>query len=406
LFVAVVFAPSQAVASFSGSPSKLLPVIPSPDQTQVVDVPAFTLEIGHGLFCGNDPVNRHDPLGLVDQFNAGDPLTALLMGVNDPYGYIPAGEGFVFLTGQDSPFGSNQNPYADRYRAMAMGQAMATSAALWGNAGIASLKMGGGVVGMAASGFLEGGSWGLSSPLALPAFAGSTALFFSGARQFVTGDSVTFSGQLTKLGADPDAAAELEFMMDGSMMLAPGGLFIAESVPARNIVTGRNSNWLGRQRFDPSDLSPTQIDNAILKSIRRKSGATGTSTGQIAATNDQVEFILKKATYWRRNVHAADEELALLPANQKGTILHSSVAKKMRQLNIEGLLVNQRLYGISQFVSPATGLPYAFRIPDYRIGPTILDLKPVGTSLSGPQVIDFMNFGNTNDVRFIFYQPW
>jgi hypothetical protein len=116
--------------------------------------------------------------------------------------------------------------------------------------------------------------------------------------------------------------------------------------------------------------------------------------------------LLKKATYWRRNVHAADEELALLPANQKGTILHSSVAKKMRQLNIEGLLVNQRLYGISQFVSPATGLPYAFRIPDYRIGPTILDLKPVGTSLSGPQVIDFMNFGNTNDVRFIFYQPW
>ncbi len=41
-----------------------------------------------------------------------------------------------------------------------------------------------------------------------------------------------------------------------------------------------------------------------------------------------------------------------------------------------------------------------------RIGPTILDIKPIGTPLSGPQVMDFMNFGNTRDVRFIFYEPW
>jgi hypothetical protein len=97
---------------------------------------------------------------------------------------------------------------------------------------------------------------------------------------------------------------------------------------------------------------------------------------------------------------------ANLPPNIKGTILHKSVANQVRQLNVEGLVVNHRLYGTSRFISPATGLPYTFRIPDYRLGPTILDIKPVGTPVSGPQVIDFMNFGNTRDVRFIFYELW
>ncbi len=64
LLVAVVFGPSQTEASFVGSPQKLAPVIPWLNPTQAIDVPAFTLENSHGLFCGNDPVNRHDPLGL------------------------------------------------------------------------------------------------------------------------------------------------------------------------------------------------------------------------------------------------------------------------------------------------------------------------------------------------------
>jgi hypothetical protein len=36
------------------------------DDTQAPGEPRFTLEIGTGLICGNDPVNRHDPLGLAD----------------------------------------------------------------------------------------------------------------------------------------------------------------------------------------------------------------------------------------------------------------------------------------------------------------------------------------------------
>ena len=79
--------------------------------------------------------------------------------------------------------------------------------------------------------------------------------------------------------------------------------FLSESIAARPFSpkpfelddpTGRSSNWPGKQRFDPSGLSPTQIDTAILNSIRRKSGATGTPTGQIAASADQVEFIIKQ----------------------------------------------------------------------------------------------------------------
>jgi len=107
--------------------------------------------------------------------------------------------------------------------------------------------------------------------------------------------------------------------------------------------------------------------------------------------------MLQKMTAWRRNVHAANPNLASLPANVKGTIIHSSVAKRMRGLNVGGLRVNQRLDspfyapGTSQHLSPATGLPYAYRIPDFRLQGTILDIKPRGTPLTGAQVDDFMS---------------
>ena len=64
LLVAVILGSTQAEASFNRSLQKLAPIIPSPDQAQVIDVPPFTLELANGLICGNDPVNRHDPLGL------------------------------------------------------------------------------------------------------------------------------------------------------------------------------------------------------------------------------------------------------------------------------------------------------------------------------------------------------
>jgi hypothetical protein len=119
-----------------------------------------------------------------------------------------------------------------------------------------------------------------------------------------------------------------------------------------------------------------------------------------------VEFILNKVTYEWRNRLAANPAYGNLTSWQKGTLVHSETFGLMRQLNIRGLIINQRLYGTSQFISPATGLPYAYRIPDYRIGSTILDIKPGGTPMSGPQFMDFMSFGNTSDVRFILYSPW
>lgn len=64
LFVAMVFGPNHADASFSGSPSKLAPVIATELSAQLTANEPFKLEIATGFFCGNDPVNRHDPLGL------------------------------------------------------------------------------------------------------------------------------------------------------------------------------------------------------------------------------------------------------------------------------------------------------------------------------------------------------
>jgi hypothetical protein len=198
--------------------------------------------------------------------------------------------------------------------------------------------------------------------------------------------------------------ALLELPLDAALIgLAPRLSGEAE-LPTGQV--GRSSRWPGKQRFDSSGLSPSQIDNAILKSIRRKSGASGTPAGHIAASSDQVEFMLNKVAYEWRNRLAANPDYANYTSWGSGTVLHSRTAAWMRQLNVEGLAVNQRLYGTSQFISPVTQLPYAFRIPDYRLGPTILDLKPAGTPMSGPQFMDFMNFGNSKDIRYIYYSPW
>jgi len=182
----------------------------------------------------------------------------------------------------------------------------------------------------------------------------------------------------------------------------------AGSVPAPR----RGSLPRVRNYFDATQLSDEAVDVAIAKSIRRKSGARGTSSGQIPASADQVEFMLQKMTAWRRNVHAANPHLASLPANVKGTIIHSFVSKRMRGLDVAGLRVNERLNspflapGTSQHISAATGVPYTYRIPDFRLQATTLDIKPQGTSLTGAQVDDFMSFGNTSDVRFINYYPF
>ncbi len=200
----------------------------------------------------------------------------------------------------------------------------------------------------------------------------------------------------------------------GSLPYSAGRPFLALEAPSTDLTTAPKLGSVPRvrQKFDATQLSEEAVDIAIAKSIRRKSGATGNSSRQIVATQDQAEFILKKMTVWRRNVHAENPHLASLPSNVKGTILHSSVSKRMRRLNVAGLRINERLYspfhapGTSQYRSPITGQPYTYRIPDFRMQPTIFDIKPKGTPLTGPQVDDFMSFGNTNDIRFIYYRPF
>ncbi|MCA9182381.1 MAG: hypothetical protein KDA51_13035, partial [Planctomycetales bacterium] len=166
---------------------------------------------------------------------------------------------------------------------------------------------------------------------------------------------------------------------------------------------GPNPVSTGAQRFDATGMTAGQVDIATLKAIRRASGARGNSAGEISANADQLEFILRKATAWRRDVHASRPTMSSLSPELKGTYLHSSVQRRIESLNVEGLAVNQRLYGTSSYISPSTGVPYQYRIPDFRLGSTILDIKPQGTPLSGPQYDDFMLFGGTTDVRWIDY---
>ena len=81
----------------------------------------------------------------------------------------------------------------------------------------------------------------------------------------------------------------------------------------------------------------------------------------------------------------------------------------VRQLNIENLSVNERLYGTSPFNSRATGKPFEYRIPDFRFkepGGSIFDIKAKGTPLSGPQYQDFQSFGGTKDIRWIEYDSY
>ena len=61
-----VFGPIQARASFTKPTFQTPEVIALSFAPQVLSEPRFKLEIHTGLFCGNDPVNRHDPLGLSD----------------------------------------------------------------------------------------------------------------------------------------------------------------------------------------------------------------------------------------------------------------------------------------------------------------------------------------------------
>ena len=78
----------------------------------------------------------------------------------------------------------------------------------------------------------------------------------------------------------------------------------------------------------------------------------------------------------------------------------------MKQLNVAGVNINQRIYGKSTYISPVTGLPYEYRIPDYyhALDNVIMDIKPAGTPLNGPQYNDFKSFAKTNDVRWIYYE--
>jgi hypothetical protein len=164
--------------------------------------------------------------------------------------------------------------------------------------------------------------------------------------------------------------------------------------------------WAGTQQFDATGLSEEQIKIATTKSIRRNLGLQTNADGQLIANANQTEKLLQNLTSWRRSVYAGDADFLALDANMQGTIIHSSVSNRMRQLDVAGVNINQRIYGQSPYTSPVTGLPYEYRIPDYyhTRDNVVLDIKPAGTPLAGPQYNDFRSFTGSNDVRWIYYQ--
>jgi len=166
------------------------------------------------------------------------------------------------------------------------------------------------------------------------------------------------------------------------------------------------ASWLGKQQFDATNLSEEQVKIATTKSIRRNLGLQTNSNGQLIANANQTEELLQNLTSWRRSVYANDADFLALDSNMQGTIIHNSVSNRMRQLDVADVNINQRIYGKSQYTSPVTGLPYEYRIPDYyhTRDNVVLDIKPAGTPLAGPQYNDFRSFTGSNDVRWIYYQ--
>ena len=350
-----------------------------------------------------------DPLGPVDSPNLYQAFLFDGGSVRDPYGFQSV---FEFQLDEQAglPVDSPRRHNLERLHEATSQQALVVLSNPRVQGGL--MVVGGCAEAVAGGALATGGS---ATVVAVPA---GLYLVAAGTDTCTTGAIMLWSGQrelqlreraLVQAGLSESSAGLLvagaDIAAGGSAgLLARGGRLSgrASSAAAGVRRTGRGV-YAGRHRFDATNLSAQQVDRAILKSIRRASGARGNAAHEIVATPDQMQDILQKTAVWRRNVHAARPGMATLSPELKGTFLHSSVQRRIRSLNVQGLAVNHRLYGTSRYTSPATGLPYEYRIPDFRIGSTIFDIKPAGTPLSGPQYIDFMSFGGTRDVRWIPY---
>ena len=188
----------------------------------------------------------------------------------------------------------------------------------------------------------------------------------------------------------------------------PGGALRAQSAAAKP--ESRSPNVARRlhskRQFDATGLSDEQVKIASTKLIRRHHQLQTNTQRKLIANADETARLLRSITNWRRAVYAGDPGFLALDATLQGTTIHGSVSNRMRQRNVGGVNINRRLCGTSIYTSPATGAPYEFRIPDYHhtLESVVLDIKPAGTPLSGPQFNDFRSFANTNDVRWIYYE--
>ena len=207
-----------------------------------------------------------------------------------------------------------------------------------------------------------------------------------------------------RLARYPRFAAEFQVALSEH----PAGALRAQSAAAKPESSSPNvtRRLLAKRQFDATGLSNEQVKIASTKSIRRHYQLQTNTQRKLIANADETAKLLRSITNWRRAVYAGDTDFLALDATLQGTIIHSSVSNRMRQLNVDGVNINRRLYGTSTYTSPATGAPYEFRIPDYHhtLENVVFDIKPAGTPLSGPQYNDFRSFANTNDVRWIYYE--
>lgn len=247
-------------------------------------------------YCGDDPVSNHDPVGLLEVLSMNqsdaDALRTFL-----PFYYGGAfGTNSVWLYNQPSgrTVGEDVNFARNMSEASINGLVM-------GLAGIqryggGTLKMAGGVTGMAASGFTEIGSDGLTSPLSLPAFVGSAALTGSGLRQITTGESVTLSGQLIKMGADSQAAQQLQFLTDASMMFAPARRFVFADEVSTELTVGTRL----KVRIRSADFTSQEIE--LIKARYMIANLRIAAGSEQAVVGNQVPYVLNNSRRYVRDI--------------------------------------------------------------------------------------------------------
>jgi hypothetical protein len=192
-------------------------------------------------YCGNDPVNRHDPFGC-EQVFTGSELTSTLLSIADPLNYIATGNGFAERTGFS--LGGGAPNLGDDMRCAAITQGgLGTSISLWGD----GLRAIGGVSEMAIGILGEGVSGAASTFFVL----NGADNFWAATTSLATGESQASLGERAVYSIAGDGFAGSAIYL-GTQIGTPLAL---------NRIGARGTGMVGRVGSSPlSTLNPLNYD--------------------------------------------------------------------------------------------------------------------------------------------------